>query len=233
MKKSVTREYYEAILVAFILALFVRTFVFENFKIPSGSMMDNLLIGDHLVVNKFVFAANGHTPLHNLLPYRGPQRGDVVVFKWPEDPRRDFIKRCVAVGGDTVEMRAKQLFINGEPIDEPYVVHKDPRVYPDVPGLGSSPRNLRNRDNFGPYTVPADHIFCLGDNRDNSSDSRFWGPVPLSYVKGRAVIIYWSYEAEPHDWEWRGVWHRLRQLGGVVLNFFTKTRWERQFQLVR
>jgi signal peptidase I len=161
------------------------------------------------------------------------ERGDVVVFKYPEDPRRDFIKRCVAVGGDTVEMRAKQLFVNGEPVDEPYVVHKDPRIYPDLPGVGSGPRNLRNRDNFGPYTVPEDHIFCLGDNRDNSSDSRFWGPVPLSYVKGRAVIIYWSYESQPHDWEWRGVWHRIRQLGEVVLNFFTKTRWERQFKLVR
>jgi signal peptidase I len=230
MSKSVAREYYEAILVAFILALFVRTFVFENFKIPSGSMEDNLLIGDHLVVNKFIFAGNAGTFLHRLFPYRAPERGDVVVFKYPEDPRRDFIKRCVAVGGDTVEIRRKQLFINGQAQEEPHVVHKDPRVYDDSSAV---PVSARIRDNFGPMTVPEGSIFCLGDNRDNSLDSRFWGPVPLSYVKGRAVLIYWSYEAGRDDWQWRGFGHRLKQLAGVVLNFFTKTRWERQFKLIR
>jgi signal peptidase I len=230
MSKSVAREYYEAILVAFILALFVRTFVFENFKIPSGSMEDNLLIGDHLVVNKFIFAGNADTFLHRFFPYRAPERGDVVVFKYPEDPRRDFIKRCVAVGGDTVEIRRKQLHVNGLPQDEPHAVHKDPRVYDDSSAV---PVSARIRDNFGPMTVPEGSIFCLGDNRDNSLDSRFWGPVPLSYVKGRAVVIYWSYEAGRDDWQWRGFGHRLKQLAGVVLNFFTKTRWERAFQLIR
>ncbi len=229
MKKSVYREYYEAILVAFILALFVRTFVFENFKIPSGSMEDNLLIGDHLVVNKFVFASHGDTFLHRLFPYRAPERGDVVVFKFPEDPRRDFIKRCVAVAGDHVEMRSKTLFVNGVPVDEPYVVHKDPRVFRDLP---EEPSRNRMRDNIPPLVVPEGALFCLGDNRDNSLDSRFWGPVPLSYVKGRAVLIYWSYEAKRDDWEWRGLGHRLRQLAEVFLNFFTKTRWERQFRLI-
>ena len=229
MSKSVAREYYEAILVAFILALFVRTFVFENFKIPSGSMEDNLLIGDHLVVNKFIFAGNADTFLHRLFPYRAPERGDVVVFKYPEDPRRDFIKRCVAVAGDTVEIRRKRLFVNGQAQEEPHAVHKDPRVYDDSSAV---PVSARIRDNFGPMTVPEGSIFCLGDNRDNSLDSRFWGPVPLSYVKGRAVLIYWSYEAGRDDWQWRGFGHRLKQLAGVVLNFFTKTRWERAFQLI-
>ncbi|MEJ2190387.1 MAG: signal peptidase I [Acidobacteriota bacterium] len=230
MRKSVAREYYEAILVAFILALFVRTFVFENFKIPSGSMEDNLLIGDHLVVNKFIFAGNHGTFLHRLLPYRSPRRGDVVVFKFPEDPRRDFIKRCVAVAGDTVEIRRKELYINGKPQAEPMVVHKDPRTFDDSPLI---PASNRIRDNFGPMTVPDGTIFCLGDNRDNSLDSRFWGPVPLSYVKGRAVLIYWSYETARDDWQWRGFGHRLKQLAGVVVNFFTKTRWEREFRLIR
>jgi signal peptidase I len=230
MSKSVAREYYEAILVAFILALFVRTFVFENFKIPSGSMEDNLLIGDHLVVNKFIFAQNRDSFLHRVFPYRQPERGDVVVFKYPEDPRRDFIKRCVAVAGDTVEIRRKQLYLNGEAVDEPRVVHKDPRTFDDLPTV---PVSSRIRDNFGPLTVPDGTIFCLGDNRDNSLDSRFWGPVPLDYVKGRAVLIYWSYEAGRDDWQWRGFGHRLRQLASVVLNFFTKTRWEREFRLIR
>jgi signal peptidase I len=222
--KSVVREYYEAILVAFILALFVRTFVFENFKIPSGSMMDNLLIGDHLVVNKFVYAPRASTPLHRLLPYRAPERGDVVVFKYPNQPRRDFIKRCVAVAGDLVELRDKQLYINGALQREPYVVHK---------GDQSGRTRQLPGDDFGPRVVPEGTIFCLGDNRDNSLDSRFWGPVPLSYVKGRAVIIYWSYEAEREDWEWRGFGHRVRQLAEVFLHFFTKTRWERMFRLIR
>jgi signal peptidase I len=218
MKKSIYREYYEAILVAFVLALFVRTFVFENFKIPTGSMEDNLLIGDHLVVNKFIYAGNGWG---GLLPYRAPRRGDVVVFKYPEDPRRDFIKRCVAVAGDEVELRSRKLFINGEPQEEPFVVFKEPR--------GPQDRLV----NFGPIVVPQGTIFCLGDNRNNSLDSRYWGPVPLSYLKGRAVLIYWSYEAERGDEEWKGMGHRARQLAEVFLNFFTKTRWEREFRLIR
>jgi signal peptidase I len=222
-KKSVLREYYEAILVAFILALFVRTFVFENFKIPSGSMKDNLLIGDHLVVNKFVYAPTASTPLHRLLPYRGPRRGDVVVFKYPNQPRRDFIKRCVALAGDLVEVRDKVLYIDGEAQDEPYVVFKGDQAGRTL-GLPG--------DNYGPRMVPEGSIFCLGDNRDNSLDSRFWGPVPLSYVKGRAVMIYWSYEADRDDWEWRGVLWRMKQLAGVFLHFFTKTRWDRMFMLV-
>ena len=229
-KKGVVREYYEAILVAFILALFVRTFVFENFKIPSGSMEDNLLVGDHLVVNKLVFAQHADTFLHRFLPYRAPHRGDIVVFKYPEEPRRDFIKRCVALAGDTVQLKAKQLFINGVPQNEPYVVHKDRMTWPDSPTV---PASRRIRDNFGPFVVPAGTVFCLGDNRDNSLDSRFWGPVPLKSVKGRPVLIYWSYEADRDDWQWRGVGHRFRQLAEVFIHFFTKTRWDRQFRLIR
>ena len=201
MSKSVVREYYEAILVAFILALFVRTFVFENFKIPSGSMEDNLLIGDHLVVNKFIFARNGDSVLHRLFPYRDPERGDVVVFKYPEDPRRDFIKRCVAVAGDTIEIRRKELFLNGEPQVEPLVVHKDPRVWDDSSLV---PVSSRIRDNFGPFTVPEGTVFCLGDNRDNSLDSRFWGPVPLDYVKGPQKAPWTP------AWE-RGNWRPIRR----------------------
>jgi signal peptidase I len=222
-KKTVVREYYEAILVAFILALFVRTFVFENFKIPSGSMEDNLLVGDHLVVNKFIYGENAGTPLHALFGYREPRRGDVVVFKYPNQPRRDFIKRCVAVAGDTVEIRDKVLYINDQPQEEPYAVFK---------GDQSGRKRGLPGDNYGPRVVPEGTIFCMGDNRDNSLDSRFWGPVPLSYVKGRAVIIYWSYEAKRNDWEWRGFLYRMKQLGEVFINFFTKTRWGRTFQLI-
>jgi signal peptidase I len=230
MKKTVLREYYEAILVAFILALFVRTFVFENFKIPSGSMEDNLLIGDHLVVNKFIYSDGSGSVFNRLLPYRAPQRGDVVVFKYPENPRRDFIKRCIAVAGDKVEIKAKQLYINDERQEEWYVVHKDPRIWPDTDEV--LPRN-RIRDNYGPRIVEEGEIFCLGDNRDHSLDSRFWGPVPLENIKGRAVLIYWSYEAAENDWQWRGMLHRLKQLAEVIIHFPTKTRWDRQFKVIR
>jgi signal peptidase I len=230
MKKSVQREYYEAILVAFILALFVRTFVFENFKIPSRSMEDGLLVGDHLVVNKFIFSEHLDSPLYRLLPYRTPKRGDVVVFKYPVDPRRDFIKRCVALTGDTVELRNKRLFINGEEQIEPWVVHKRTEIHPNSPSVQAS---LRPRDNFGPYVVPEGTVFCMGDNRDNSSDSRFWGPVPLQNIKGRAVLIYWSFDAQPSNGEWQSFGHRFKQLADVFINFFTKTRWNRQFRLIR
>jgi len=228
-KHHVFREYYEAILVAVIFTLFARTFVAQAFKIPTGSMEDNLLIGDHLFVNKFIYAPHWSTPLHRLLPYRDIRRGDVVVFKYPQDPERDFIKRAVALGGDTVEVRAKNLSVNGRREANPLLVHKDPQVLPDTPAL---PTSVRNRDNFGPFVVTTDFVFCMGDNRDNSYDSRFWGPVPRSYFKGRALFIYWSYEAQPNSHEWRGWRDRVRQLASVGVHFFSRTRWQRSFSLV-
>ena len=223
------REYYEAILVAVIFTLFARTFVAQAFKIPTGSMENNLLVGDHLFVNKFIYAPHFDTPLYKLLPYRAPERGDVVVFKYPQDPSRDFIKRAVAIGGDTVEVRNKELFVNGKPEHNPHVMHADSQTYPNSPYL---PPSLRDRDWFGPVTVPKGFIFCMGDNRDNSLDSRFWGPAPDTYLKGRALFIYWSYEAPPNSEEWHGVWHRIGQLGSVAVHFFTRTRWSRTFRIV-
>lgn len=228
-KHHVFREYYEAILVAVIFTLFARTFVAQAFKIPTGSMEDNLLIGDHLFVNKFIYAPHWSTPLHRLLPYRDIRRGDVVVFKYPQDPERDFIKRAVALGGDTVEVRAKNLSVNGRREVNPLLVHKDRQVLPDTPAL---PASIRNRDNFGPFVVPTDFVFSMGDNRDNSYDSRFWGPVPRSYFKGRALFIYWSYEAQPNSHEWRGWRDRVQQLASVGVHFFSRTRWQRSFSLV-
>jgi signal peptidase I len=228
-KNHVFREYYEAILVAVIFTLFARTFVAQAFKIPTGSMEDNLLVGDHLFVNKFIYAPHWSTPLERWLPYRDIRRGDVVVFKYPVDPERDFIKRAVAIGGDTVEVRAKQLYVNGIAEVNPHVVHKDPQTFPDNPAL---PASIRNRDNFGPFVVAKGFVFCMGDNRDNSYDSRFWGPVPRSYFKGRALVIYWSYEAQPNAQEWRGWGDRLRQLASVAVHFFSRTRWNRCFTLV-
>jgi len=178
--------------VAVILAFFVRTFVVQAFKIPSGSMEPNLLIGDHLLVNKFVFAP-AYTPLERmLLPIDPIRRGDIVVFKWPKDPTRDFIKRVIGLPGDTIEMRNKKVYVNGTPLSEPYAHFIYP---PDEPGstapdVDTSGDLLRS---FPPMMVPPDNYFMMGDNRDNSEDSRYWGFMPRDYVKGKALFVYFSF----------------------------------------
>jgi signal peptidase I len=225
-RPSLAREYLEALLIAVLLAAFARTFVVQAFKIPTPSMAENLLVGDHILVNKFVYAAAGHGWL---LPARAPRRGDVVVFKYPEDPRRDFIKRCVGLPGDLVEIVDKRLHINGHAVDDAgYTYHTDARTYPASPFLHPS---FRQRDNFGPYTVPNGHYFCLGDNRDNSHDSRFWGPVPAQYLKGRALLVYWSRDpqAPAADGEQRDWAQALRR----PLDLLAETRWRRSFLVVR
>ena len=193
-KKNVFREYGEAILIAFILALFIRTFVVQAFKIPSGSMKPTLLVGDHILVNKFLYGVKIPFTDITLVPVKKPKRGDIVVFKFPEDPKKDFIKRVVAVSGDTVQIRNKEVYINDKPIDDPYGIHIDPHT---IPG------KLRPRDNLDPVSVPPDSLFVMGDNRDHSYDSRFWGFVKLSSVKGKAFIIYWSWDKENLGVRWR------------------------------
>jgi signal peptidase I len=190
-RKSTAREYFESICVAVILALFVRTFVVQAFKIPTGSMENNLLIGDHLLVNKFLFAPTASALERTLLPIDPIRRGDILVFKFPEDPERDFIKRVIGLPGERLEMRDKRIYINGEVIDEPYVHFLFP-----VEDRGPGDADFTSEDvqrNYGPVEVPADHYFMMGDNRDNSQDSRYWGPMPRDYVKGKALFVYFSF----------------------------------------
>ena len=189
-RKSTVREYFESICIAVILALFVRTFVVQAFKIPTGSMENNLLIGDHLLVNKFLFAPTLSSIEEKLLPIEPINRGDIVVFKFPDDPERDFVKRVIGLPGETVEMRNKKVYINGTAIDEPYVHF----MYPP----GEQPKQV----NYGPVVVPADSYFMMGDNRDNSEDSRFWNNsfMPRSYVKGKALFVYFSFGAGGVRW---------------------------------
>ena len=227
-KKSVVREYFESIVIAVILALFVRTWVVQAFKIPTGSMENNLLIGDHLLVNKFIF---GPTPLalgRAVLPVRSIRRGDIVVFKYPDEPDRDFIKRVIGLPGETIELRNKKVFVNGRPLDESYVHFLTPpsNDYQEVTSFDV-------RERFGPVTVPADQYFVMGDNRDNSQDSRYWGFLPRGHVKGKALIIYWSYESGREDYIDEGLGASIKRLGSVVIHFFTKTRWERLFRQIR
>lgn len=208
MKKSVVREYAESLIIAVVLALFVRTWVFQAFKIPTGSMEPNLLIGDHLIVNKMIFAPTVTGVERALLPQRPIRRGDVIVFKYPEEPERDFIKRVIGLPGDRLELRRKVVYINGQPIDEPYAhLIEPPSESGDVTG------DLR--EFYGPVTVPQGQYFMMGDNRDDSQDSRYWGFLPAHYVKGRALFIYFSFEN-----------------GESVSQTLQGTRWERLFNPV-
>ena len=180
-KKPLWREYGEALLVALLLALVIRTFVVQAFKIPSESMLQTLLVGDHLLASKFSYGVK--VPFTNYYVYKGsdPQRGEIIIFEYPNDPSVDYIKRIVGTPGDTIEVRNKQLFRNGEPVKESFIRFTEPdRIQPV-------------RDNFGPVTVPADKYFVMGDNRDNSMDSRFWGFVDRSAIRAKAWRIYWSW----------------------------------------
>ena len=229
-EKSLLREYLEALLIAVIFATFARTWVVQAFKIPSGSMEKNLLIGDHILVNKFIYGPRRFAWEEKLLPERPVRRGDVVVFKYPEDASRDFIKRCMGLPGDTLKMIDKDLYINGRHVDDaPFTYYEDSETYPR--DLFFHPR--RTRDNFGPKTVPSGSYFCMGDNRDNSNDSRYWGPVPESFVKGRAFLVYWSFASDDEAVAWPGYEGKVRQIGRVARNFFTQTRWSRTFRIVR
>ena len=192
-KKGALRENIEAIIVAVILALFIRTFVVQAFKIPSGSMKDTLLIGDHILVNKFVYGVKAPFMKRTLIPIGDPQRGDIIVFEFPEDPSKDFIKRVVGLPGDVIELHNKKLHVNGAAVQDSHGIHKDPKI---VPG------RQQPRDNLGPITVPKGKLFVMGDNRDFSYDSRFWGFVDLVAVKGKAFIIYWSWDKEEFGVRW-------------------------------
>ena len=225
-RKSTVREYFESIVIAVILALFVRTWVVQAFKIPTGSMENNLLIGDHLLVNKFVFGPTLNRIERALLPMRDIRRGDVVVFKYPDEPDRDFIKRVIGLPGETIEMKAKKIYINGRPLDEPYVHVLEPA------GDAQEVISYDLRENYSLTTVPEGFYFVMGDNRDNSQDSRYWGFLPRSYIKGRALMIYWSYESGREDYLDEGFGASAKRIVGVVTHFFTKTRWERLFHQI-
>lgn len=215
-RKSTAREYFESICIAVILALFVRTFVVQAFKIPTGSMENNLLIGDHLLVNKFAYAPTMTRLEELLLPIDPIRRGDIVVFKYPEDPERDFIKRVIGLPGETVELRQRHVFVDGRKMDEPYAHYLFPQ------GEGDEPTGYDVRERYGPVTVPASHYFMMGDNRDNSQDSRYWGFLPAHYVKGRALMIYWSFEPAAGE-QREGFAALISSLGSII----TGTRWER------
>ena len=228
-RKSTVREYFESIVIAVILALFIRTFVVQAFKIPTGSMEENLLIGDHLLVNKFIFAPASTGLERAILPMASIERGDVVVFKYPVEPERDFIKRVIGLPGDTVEVREKQVYVNGSALDEPYAHYLLPASSPEFHEVTS----FDVRERYGPVTVPPNQYFVMGDNRDNSQDSRYWGFLPRTNIKGKALVIYWSYESERDDYQDAGAGAAVRNIASVFTHFFTRTRWSRMLRQIR
>jgi signal peptidase I len=223
-------EYGQAALIALIFALFVRTFLFQMFKIPSASMEDTLLVGDHVLVNKFVAAPLAFPIERGLLPHADVRRGDIVIFRFPHDPRQDYVKRVIGLPGDTIRIVNRVVYVQpagGQgftPLDEPYVVHKHP---------GEVPEGL---DAFGPVEVPPGHYFAMGDNRDDSLDSREWGFVPRRNIVGRALLIYWSFDGVGPDGALalaRGGESGLGRLLHSATAIFRFTRWERSGMLVR
>src|SRR5687767_2400355 len=230
-KKSTVREYYEALLIAIIFVNFARIFAFQAFKIPTGSMEDNLKVGDHIIVNKFIYGANASETLEGLFPMRTIRRGDIIVFRYPENPETDYVKRVIALPGETVSVRNKKVYIEGRALDEPYVVHTDPQTFPDQ--RVALPEPWRSRDHFGPLRVPDGQYFAMGDNRDYSHDSRYWGTVPRALIKGRAFMVYWSFEpvTRPVSSDGR-LRERVREVAGVFRHFFSRTRWHRSFFII-
>jgi signal peptidase I len=199
--KSKIQEYVEAIIIAILIALFLRTFVVQAFKIPSRSMVPTLLVGDHLLVNKFIYGVKIPFLRKTLIHVTDPQRGDIIVFIYPQDRSKDFIKRVIGVGGDTIEIKNKNIFLNGKEYTDTHGIYSDNVIYPGT---------IQPRDNFGPVTVPQGALFVMGDNRDESADSRYWGFVDLKDVEGKAMIIYWSWNREETNVRWGRLFNLLR-----------------------
>jgi signal peptidase I len=193
-KKSKMQEYIEAIIIAVLIAVFIRTFIMQAYKIPSRSMVPTLLVGDHLLVSKFIYGIKIPYFRKTIIPLSDPKRGDIVVFIYPNDRSKDFIKRVIGIGGDTIEIKNKKIFLNGREYTDSFGIYSDTVIYPAA---------LQPRDNFGPISVPQGSLFVMGDNRDESMDSRYWGFVDLKDVEGKAFIIYWSWDREDQKLRWK------------------------------
>lgn len=265
-EKGTLRDYLETIATVLIFVLFARTWIFQNSKIPTGSMENTLLVGDRLLVNSFVYGPHAFKWEEKLLPFRSIRRGDVVVFKYPLQPAVPYIKRVVAKGGDVVQVINNRFYLNGVPMKEDFVNLPDeikygpaapvelPEIIPEYPcflhdkNQFVQPQNLLSgaewmpRDiaggfgflgNFGPYRIPEGHLFVMGDNRNNSQDSRFWGVLDEGLVLGKAWVIWWSYEEDRNTHLNTGLGDHLRRIGDKIIHFFSKTRWERCFDPIR
>jgi len=240
-RKSTAREYFESLTITVILALFGTTFIVQAFKIPTPSMADNLLVGDHLLVNKFAFGARGSL-VDRILPLSDIHRGDIIVFKFPRNLTMHFVKRVIGLPGDHIRKMDDKVLVNGEPLIEPYknmTPNYTREDFPPPPGAVSRYQEGGIEGWFDPFreknevVVPPGHYFAMGDNRDNSLDSRYWGFVPKGLIVGKPVVVYWSYEAESDAYRQTEVRDVVRQSWDLVRNFFSKTRWSRTGRVIR
>jgi signal peptidase I len=264
VRKGMVRDNLEVVLFAMVVLFFFKTFVAQNFTIPTASMSNSLMIGDHLVANKFIFATPQWTWEEKLFPMRSVKRGDIIVFRWPYDREQDWVKRCAALPGDTIEFRHRRLFVNGKLITGDFEHHKGPdgptpgpwpetrtpfldmeEVHPFGPWRFKEPEEIAEdkqgqeyktddgsfMDNLGPLVVPPGHIFALGDNRENSKDSRFWGFLPVDHLRGRPFMVFWSYREGGNDQTSAkiatGPGDVLANYAEAARYFFVRTRWER------
>jgi signal peptidase I len=238
-RHSTAREYLESLVVTVILALYGTTFLVQAFKIPSSSMEDTLLIGDHLMVDKVSYAPPAAWDW--LLPYQEVARDQVIVFRYPLEPGTYFVKRVIGLPGDRIQLRDKRVYRNGIPLTEPYAVHKDERLsdfrdnFPDFiagAGIPDWMSELQDFEEDGALVVPKGVYFVMGDNRDFSSDSRYWGFVPRQNIVGKPLILYWSFETSSEEYRRTDPGDYMRRLVDVVIHFPQKTRWDRMFRVV-
>jgi signal peptidase I len=239
-EKSTAREYLESLVVTVILALFGTTFLIQAFKIPSSSMEDTLLIGDHLMVDKVGYSPGGMWSW--LLPYTDVERDQIIVFRYPLDPTTYFVKRIIGVPGDRIRLENKEVYRNGERLQQDFVVHKDSSFnnfrdsFPDFYAGAGFPEwmeDYKNHVKNGEIVVPPGKYFAMGDNRDMSSDSRYWGFVPRENIVGKPLLLYWSFESTSDDYREGGAGSYISRVAHVLMNFPHKTRWGRMFNIIR
>ncbi len=243
--KGIVRDYFETIVICVIFVVFARAFVFQQSKIPTGSMIPTLLVGDYIMVNKFIYSPSPGSLERTLLPVRDIRRGDIVVFKYPEEPEKDYIKRVIGLPGEFIEIRDKIVYINGVPLEEPYKAHENemtPESWVKIkegeaPLSSAAPATRRpggygRESDFEQILIPEGHYFCMGDNRDNSKDSRSWGTVPRENIKGKAFIIWWSFKGEDGEYIRTGAVDRVKSIGNKVVYFFSKSRYSRCLRFI-
>jgi signal peptidase I len=224
LQKGALREWVESLLFTVIFVLLFTSYVAQATQVPTESMKPTILVGDHFFLDKVAFPANYPVVIRGYLPHRSIHRLDIIAFKSPTDGNIPFVKRVIGLPGETVEVKAKAVYINGRKLDEPYKIHVDSTVYSSDPW---TPEDLKIRDNFGPVVVPKDDYFVMGDNRDNSNDSRYWGFVTWDEIIGKPLFVYWSYESDPYVPGERTFREWLDGYATVALHFFDRTRWFR------
>jgi len=229
-RKSVTREWIESLTFTVVFVLLFTNFVAQATQVPTESMMPTIMVGDHFFLDKLAFPANYPEFIRPLLPERGLERGDIVAFNAPDGGTIPFVKRIIGMPGDEIEIRDKVVYINGERLTEPYKIHVFNDVYTDDPW---TPAGLKIRDNYGPKTIPPDSYFMMGDNRDNSNDSRYWGFITSDDVIGKPLFVYWSFEGGAYTPGRRSLVDRIEGYASVAVNFFDQTRWFRTGRMIR